>query len=77
MQPIHQRLRRLSGQIDALESAITNEAPCGDVIPQLLAVKGAVDAVVALYLEQSLDRCVSDGDNAQLKSVIKTLIKHQ
>jgi DNA-binding FrmR family transcriptional regulator len=77
MQPIQQRLRRLTGQIEALEAAISTEVPCSEVIPQLLAVKGALDAVVALYLEQSLDRCVTDGDTTQLKTVIKTLIKHQ
>lgn len=76
MKNITDRLHRIQGQIAGIETALENEAPCSDVIPQLLAIKGAVNAVVQTYLEESLETCVDETDTEKMKQVIKTLIKH-
>lgn len=75
MKKITDRLHRLQGQIAGVEKAIESETTCNDVIPQLLAIKGAVNSVVQVYLEESLDNCVQANDAEKMRQVIKTLVK--
>ena len=76
MKNVTNRLHRIQGQIAGIETALENDAACHDVIPQLLAIKGAVNAVVQTYLEESLENCVDDADTEKMKQVIKILIKN-
>ncbi len=76
MKKITDRLHRIQGQIASIETSIENEVVCSDVIPQLLAVKGAVHAVVQVYLEDALENCIDEADTEKLKKVIKTFIKN-
>lgn len=76
MLKIKSRIRRLQGQLSSLETAISEGVPCKDVIPQLLAAKGALDATLKEYLEQSVDSCISSSDEKTLKQVLKMFIKH-
>lgn len=76
MKKVTNRLRRVRGQIESIEQAIGEGKPCDEVIPQLLAIKGAVNGIVRAYLEESLDSCVSGADTKKTKQVIKTLIAH-
>jgi DNA-binding FrmR family transcriptional regulator len=76
MPEIEKRLHRLQGQLTSLETAIAADTPCATVIPQLLASKGALDAVVKAYLEEAMDSCLADADPEALKQVTKLFIKH-
>ncbi|MAZ30338.1 hypothetical protein CL655_03580 [bacterium] len=76
MKQIHNRLHRLQGQLSSLDTAIAEGAACTEVILQLLAAKGALDATVQAYLEASMDDCIHNADPAALKRVIKMFIKH-
>lgn len=75
MKKIENRLRRLQGQITSLENSIANEADCTDVIPQFLAVKGAMQSAFVAYMEESLTAC-STKDTKKLQALLATLIKH-
>jgi DNA-binding FrmR family transcriptional regulator len=48
------RIRRLRGQIDALETALESGAECAPILQQLAAVRGAVNGVMAGVLESHL-----------------------
>ena len=48
------RLRRIRGQAEALETAITTGASCSQVLQQLAAVRGAVNGLMAEVLEGHL-----------------------
>lgn len=48
------RVRRLRGQIDALERALEQGADCGPVLQQIAAVRGAVNGLMAGVLESHL-----------------------
>lgn len=48
------RIRRLRGQIDALEAALEAGAACAPILQQLAAVRGAVNGVMAGVLESHL-----------------------
>jgi DNA-binding FrmR family transcriptional regulator len=48
------RLRRIRGQVEALERAIDVGTPCGPVLQQLAALRGAVNGLVHEVLESHL-----------------------
>jgi DNA-binding FrmR family transcriptional regulator len=41
------RVRRLTGQMQALERALLAQAPCADVLQQLASIRGALNGVVS------------------------------
>lgn len=45
------RVRRLKGQVEAIERALAGEPDCGAVLQQLAAVRGAVNSLMAEVLE--------------------------
>ena len=48
------RVRRVRGQLDALERALEAGADCGPVLQQIAAVRGAVNGLMAGVLESHL-----------------------
>ena len=48
------RVRRMRGQLDALERALGAGADCGPVLQQLAALRGAVNGVMSGVLESHL-----------------------
>jgi DNA-binding FrmR family transcriptional regulator len=57
MKPVINRMRRVRGQLERLEQAVERRESCEDIIPQFLAVKGAINAALAAYLKDSLVHC--------------------
>lgn len=68
------RFRRLEGQLQQLRTAIESEAACDHVIPQFLAVKGALNAAFTTYVQQSISECAAQ-DPERLERLIEHLIK--
>jgi FrmR/RcnR family transcriptional regulator, repressor of frmRAB operon len=48
------RVRRVRGQLDALERALEEGAQCGPVLQQITAVRGAINGLMAGVLESHL-----------------------
>lgn len=48
------RVRKIRGQLDALERALEQGADCGPVLQQFAAVRGAINGVMAGVLESHL-----------------------
>jgi FrmR/RcnR family transcriptional regulator, repressor of frmRAB operon len=48
------RVRKVRGQLDALERALEEGADCGPVLQQLAAIRGAINGVMAGVLESHL-----------------------
>jgi FrmR/RcnR family transcriptional regulator, repressor of frmRAB operon len=48
------RVRRVRGQVDALERALEAGAECGAVLQQIAAVRGAINGLMAGVLESHL-----------------------
>ncbi|MDY7532342.1 formaldehyde-responsive transcriptional repressor FrmR [Pseudomonas sp. Bout1] len=48
------RVRRVRGQLDALETALEQGAECGPVLQQIAAMRGAVNGLMAGVLEGHL-----------------------
>lgn len=51
-----QRVRRMRGQLDAVERSLTEGGDCGDQLMQLAAVRGAVNGLMGEIMETHI-RC--------------------
>ncbi len=58
---LHRRLKKISGQIAAIDRMIDEDVPCEDIIVQVNAVKGAVHKVGQIVMEGHIQHCVRDG----------------
>ncbi|MDP8989774.1 MAG: metal/formaldehyde-sensitive transcriptional repressor [Acidobacteriota bacterium] len=45
------RVRRIRGQVEAIERALDQEAECSDVLHNISACRGAMDALMAEVIE--------------------------
>jgi DNA-binding FrmR family transcriptional regulator len=45
------RVRRIRGQVDAIERALDQEAECSDVLHNISACRGAMDALMAEVID--------------------------
>jgi len=72
--PIHNRLRRIEGQVKKLQQQIDENIPCDQVIPQFMAVRGAVSAALEHYIAVHIESCTA-ADTEKLQGLIKTLLK--
>lgn len=53
------RLRRASGQLNAVISAVEEGKPCRDVITQLAAVSSALDRAGFAILSNAMQECIA------------------
>ena len=58
---LHRRLKKISGQIAAIDRMIDEDVPCEDIIVQINAVKSAVHKVGQIIMEGHIQHCVRDG----------------
>ncbi len=58
---LHRRLKKILGQVQAIDKMIDEDVPCEDILIQINAVKGAVQKVGQVVLEGHLQHCVKDG----------------
>ena len=58
---LHKRLKKISGQIAAIDRMIDEDVPCEDIIVQVNAVKSAVHKVGQIIMEGHIQHCVRDG----------------
>lgn len=77
------RVRRLKGQMEAIERAIEAEAPCGEVLNLVASVRGAVGGLTAELIEdhvrehvlEEADAAVRAQGAAELIEVVRTYLK--
>jgi DNA-binding FrmR family transcriptional regulator len=61
-----QRLRKVRGQLDAVERSMNTDTDCGDQLMLLAAVRGGVNALMAEVLETHIRFHLVDGAKEQL-----------
>jgi CsoR family transcriptional regulator, copper-sensing transcriptional repressor len=64
---IHNRLRRIEGQVRGLQRMVDEDAYCLDVLTQVAAVQTALEQVAVHVLDAHVRGCVADavgGDDA-------------
>lgn len=79
------RIRRLKGQMEAVERALEAGAPCGDILNLVASIRGAVSSLTAELIEDHIREHVSNPDRdedrtraqgaAELIGVVRTYLK--
>lgn len=58
---LHRRLKKIVGQVQAIDRLIDEDVPCEDVLSQINAAKSALHKAGQLVLEGHIRHCVRDG----------------
>ena len=58
---LHRRLKKIQGQISAIDRMIDEDVPCEDILVQINAVKSAVHKVGQIVMEGHIHHYVKDG----------------
>ena len=58
---LHRRLKKIVGQVNAIDRMIDEDVPCEDVLAQINAAKSALHKVGQLVLEGHIRHCVLEG----------------
>jgi DNA-binding FrmR family transcriptional regulator len=53
-QKLLNRIRRLKGQLDAIERTVTQEGSCVDLLQQITSCRGAMSGLLAVVLEDHI-----------------------
>ena len=53
------RLSRIEGHIRGVKTMVSEGRPCPEILIQLAAVRGAIDRVARLILDEHLSECIS------------------
>lgn len=74
------RIRRIAGQVNAVERGLHGEASCADVLHLVAAIRGAVngllDEIIAEHIDQHIIKAgISDEARAQAADELKSVIR--
>ena len=58
---LHRRLKKIAGQIGAIDRMIDEDVPCEDILAQINAAKSALHKVGQIVMEGHIQHCVRDG----------------
>lgn len=58
---LHRRLKKIIGQVQAIDKMVENDVPCEDVLAQINAAKSALHRAGQVVLEGHINHCVRDG----------------
>ena len=64
---LHRRLKKIIGQVQAIDRMIDEDVPCEDILSQINAAKSALNGCGKVVLEGHIRHCVRDGiEHAQI-----------
>ena len=58
---LHKRIRRVVGQLQAVDRMVDEDMPCEDVLAQISAASSALHKIGQVVLEGHIRHCVRDG----------------
>ncbi|MDO5783228.1 MAG: metal-sensing transcriptional repressor [Eubacteriales bacterium] len=58
---LHRRLKKIVGQVQAIDRMVDEDIPCEDILSQINAAKSALHKVGQVVLEGHIQHCVRDG----------------
>lgn len=73
---LHRRLKKIIGQIQAIDRMVDEDVPCEDILMQINAAKSALHKVGQIILEGHLNHCVREGiEHGDVDKTIKDFAK--
>lgn len=74
---LHRRLKKIIGQVQAIERMIDEDVPCEDILSQISAAKSALNKAGQVVLEGHIHHCVRDaiasGDEEEIAKFSKAI----
>lgn len=74
---IHRRLKKIIGQVQAIDRMVDEDVPCEDILSQINAAKSALNKVGKVILEGHINHCVKDavasGDLEEIENFTKAI----
>ena len=74
---LHRRLKKIIGQVQAIDRMVDEDVPCEDVLTQINAAKSALNKCGQVVLEGHINHCIKDaitsGDEEQIQSFTKAI----
>ena len=74
---IHRRLKKIIGQVNAIDRMVDEDIPCEDVLSQINAAKSALNKVGQVILEGHINHCVREafesGDETEIQNFTKVI----
>ena len=58
---LHKRLKKILGQVQAIDRMVDEDIPCEDMLIQINAAKSALHKVGQIVLEGHIQHCVREG----------------
>lgn len=58
---LHRRLRKIIGQIQAIDRMIDEDIPCEDVLTQIHAAKSALNKCGGVIMQGHIQHCIRNG----------------
>ncbi len=55
---VHARLKKIIGQVQAIDRMIDGDVPCEDILTQISAAKSALNKVGQIILEGHMNHCI-------------------
>ncbi|MDP5338859.1 MAG: metal-sensitive transcriptional regulator [Nodularia sp. (in: cyanobacteria)] len=59
LRKIVNRLSRIEGHVRGIKTMVQQDSPCPDVLLQIAAVRGALDKVARIVLDEHLTECIA------------------
>lgn len=83
LRSIVNRLSRIEGHIRGVKTMVQESRPCPDVLIQIAAVRGALDRVARIILDEHLTECIAraaqdgniEGEIEQLKAALDRFLQ--
>ena len=73
---LHGRLKKIIGQVQAIDKMIEEDIPCEDILSQINAAKSALHGCGKVILEGHIKHCVRDGiEHGDADKTIKEFTK--
>ncbi len=73
---LHRRLKKIAGQVQAIERMIDEDVACEEILSQINAAKSALHKCGQIVLEGHIRHCVRDGiENGDAEKTIENFAK--
>lgn len=59
LRKITNRLSRIEGHIRGIKTMVNDNRPCPEILVQIAAIRGAIDRVARLILDEHLSECIT------------------
>ena len=74
---LHRRLKKIIGQVNAIDRMIDEDVPCEDILAQINAAKSALSKTGQVVLEGHINHCIKDaverGDSEEIANFTKAI----